>query len=85
MIELAYIIGFAMAVVNAFKRSIPERFSAFVPFIALFIAIVCNIINALLFGGDILIAGRDAFISAGIVVGMFAAGDAAGKSIKGIS
>ncbi len=72
MIQLTYVLGFAMAIVNVFKGNIDKRIT---PFVALFLVIAFNVVNAFLFGGDLLAAGRDAFIQGGIAIGMFAGGD----------
>lgn len=64
MIELQYIILFAMAIVEIIKKRLPDSMSDMKPFIAFAIAIGCNLINALLFNGDMLVAGKDAFIAA---------------------
>jgi hypothetical protein len=46
-----------------------------VPLIAVGIAVLLNSGNALLYGSHILLALKDAFIGAGILVGLFAASD----------
>jgi len=81
MIPIEYIIAFAMAIVNVIKKRIPETYSDLIPFIAFIFSISCNMVNALLFGGDILIAGKDAFIAAGVALAMFSGGSALGKVI----
>ena len=72
MIELAYIIGLAMAIVNIFKVRLPVNV---VPLLAVAIAVALNICSAFLFGTDPLAAFREAFVGAGIVVGLFASND----------
>lgn len=72
MIQLTYIIGLAMAIVNLFKKRVPANA---VPLIAVAVVIALNLGNAILFGGDPLLAFKDAFIGAGILVGLFAASD----------
>jgi len=72
MIELAYIIGLAMAIVNIFKGRLPANV---VPLLAVGIAITLNVGSAFLFGADPLTAFREAFVGAGIVVGLFASND----------
>ena len=72
MIEVTIIIAFAMAIVNLFKDKIPNPMV--VPFISLALAVILNVANAALFGGDMLIAGREAFIVGGQIIGIFAAG-----------
>ena len=72
MIELAYIIGLAMAIVNLFKKRVPANA---VPLIAVTLVVVLNIGNALIFGGDMLMALKSAFIEGGMLVGLFAASD----------
>lgn len=79
MIELAYIIGTAMAVVNTFKSKLPAHV---VPLIAVVIAIAMNVSAAYLFGYDPLQAGKDAFVGAGIVVGLFASNDTQSNRTK---
>lgn len=74
MIEVSYIIGLSMALVNLFKKNIPSNI---VPLASVALAIVLNIANAFLFGGNLAESGKDAFISAGILVGLFAASDKA--------
>lgn len=78
MIEVAYIIGLAMALVNLVKSRIP---ASVVPLLAVLVSILLNLGNALLFGGDLASAGKDAFVSAGILVGLFAASDKASKRV----
>jgi|GEM_PF-1582578 len=80
MIELAYIIGLAMALVNLFKARVPANA---VPLIAVAFVVVLNMGNALLFGGETLLALKDAFIGAGILVGLFAASDT--RSDRGVT
>jgi hypothetical protein len=82
MIPIEYIVGFSMAAVNIFKNQLPEKKQAFVPFIAIAFCVIFHVINALIFGGDLLLAGRDSFIAGGVVVGMFAGGNAIGKAIQ---
>ena len=84
MIQIEYIIGFAMAISNTIKKQIPQnnKYQDIIPFVAVICCITLNIINALVFGGDITIAGKDAFISSCIVVGIFSGGNAIGKAIK---
>jgi hypothetical protein len=74
MIEVAYIIGLAMALVNIAKKRlhIPKDI---VPVLSVLFAIILNIGNAVLYGGDLASAGKDAFVSAGILIGLFAASD----------
>jgi hypothetical protein len=81
MIELAYIIGLAMALVNLFKKQLPANT---VPLIAVAITVLLNIGNALLFGSDALLALKDAFIGAGILVGLFAASDTQSNRMKAL-
>jgi hypothetical protein len=77
MVEILYVVAFAMAVVEALKDKLPTRL---LPFAAIGIVIILNLLNCLLFGGDLIEAGRDAFISGGIAVGIFAAGTAVRKA-----
>lgn len=74
MIEVAYIIGIAMAIVNVSKKrmGIPKDL---IPLLSVTMAIILNIANAGIYGGDLALAGKDAFISAGILIGLFAASD----------
>lgn len=72
MIEITIIVAFAMAIVNLFKDKIPNPL--LVPFISLFLAVGLNLANAALFGGNLLLAGQDAFITGGQIIGIFAAG-----------
>lgn len=80
MISVEYIIAFAMAFTNIFKNKLPVTV---VPFVSFFLSIVLNIINALLYGGDFLLAGKDAFCTAGVIVGIFNAGTVTRKLIQG--
>jgi hypothetical protein len=78
MIAMQYIVAFAMGVVNVFKAHIPSKA---VPFVTMGLTIIFNLVNSYLYGeGNLLMAGKDAFIAGGIAVGMFAAGDAIRKS-----
>ena len=77
MVEIVYVVAFSMAIVEAAKDKLPVRL---LPFIAIGIAVVLNLFNCFLFGGTLLEAGRDAFISGGIAVGIFAAGTAVRKA-----
>lgn len=72
MVEMEYIIAFSMAVVNVMKKYVSKEA---VPFLTILFAIGFNLLNAALFGGDALLAGKEAFVGAGISVGMFVAGD----------
>lgn len=79
MIPVEYVIATSMALVNLFKKYVP---AGAVPFATILTAIIFNLLNAFLFGGDFLMAGKDAFIATGIFVGMFAGADAIRKSDK---
>ena len=79
MIPLEYIILFAMAIVEVLRKRLPDSFSDLKPFIAFTIAIACNVGNAALFGGNMLLAGKDAFIAAGVALAMFSGGSVIGK------
>lgn len=68
MISIEYIIAFAMAVTNVFKKKLPV---ALIPFMSLILSVVLNILNAIIFKGDPLLAGKEAFCDACIVVGIF--------------
>lgn len=81
MIPIEYVILFAMAIVEVIRKRIPESWKDLKPFVAFMIAIGCNVANATLFGGDALIAGREAFIAAGVALAMFGGGSAIGKII----
>jgi hypothetical protein len=61
-----------MAIVNIFKARLPANV---VPLVAVAIAVALNIGSAFLFGTDPLAAFKDAFVGAGIVVGLFASND----------
>lgn len=78
MVQIEFVIAFAMALLNLCKHKLPETAT---PIAAIFLAVVLNVINALLFGGDLAIAGRDAFITAGIFVGIFASGTYLRKAV----
>jgi hypothetical protein len=80
MISIEYVIAFAMAITNLFKNRLPV---AAVPFVSLGLAIILNIFNALLFKGSILLAAKDAFCGAGIVVGIFNVGTITRKLAQG--
>lgn len=77
MIDITIIVAFAMAIVNLFKDKVPNPLV--VPFISLAVAIGLNVANAALFGGDMLIAGREAFVTGGQIIGIFAAGSVVKK------
>ena len=79
MIPIEYIILFAMAIVEIIRKRMPDTYSDLKPFIAFTIAIACNVANAALFGGNILGAGKEAFIAAGVALAMFGGGSAVGK------
>lgn len=80
MIEVEYIIAFAMSITNLLKNKIPV---AAVPFISFTLAIILNILNAVLFQGNLAFAGKDAFCKAGIVVGIFNIGTVTRKLVQG--
>ncbi len=82
MIELQYIILFAMAIVEVIRKRLPESYNDFKPFIAFAIAILCNVSNALIFGGDVLAAGKDSFVAAGVALTLFSGGSALGNVIS---
>ena len=71
MIPLEYVIAFAMALVNLFKHKLPV---AVVPISSFLLAIALHVCNAMLFGGDPMIAIKDAFVEAGIIIGLFTGG-----------
>jgi len=78
MIEIQYIVAFAMGIVNVFKSYLPAQI---VPFVTMAVAVGLNMVNAYLYGdANLLLASKEAFIVSGITVGMFAAGDAIRKS-----
>jgi len=79
MIPIEYIILFAMAIVEVIRKRMPDTYSDLKPFIAFVIAITCNVANAALFGGNMLGAGKEAFIAAGVSLAMFGGGSAVGK------
>jgi len=79
MIPIEYIILFAMAIVEVIRKRMPDTYSDLKPFIAFVIAIACNVANAALFGGNMLGAGKEAFIAAGVALAMFGGGSAVGK------
>ena len=80
MIDIEIIVAFAMAITNLFKDKLKV---AAVPFVSIAIAIALNLINAALFGGDLVLAGQEAFVTAGIVVGLFNAGTVTRKILHG--
>ncbi len=69
-----------MAVTNTFKNRLPV---AAVPFVSFGFAIILNILNALIFNENLLLAGKDAFCDAGIVVGIFNDGTVTRKLVQG--
>jgi len=81
MIPLEYVILFAMAIVEVIRKRLPDAWNDVKPFIAFAIAIGCNVLNALLFSGDMLVAGREAFIAAGVALTIFSGGSAIGKAL----
>ena len=81
-IPIEYIIAFAMAVTNVVKRTIPDKDADAIPFIAFFLSILFNVVNALSFNGNILEAGQQAFISAGVSLAIFSGGSALGRKIS---
>jgi ABC-type uncharacterized transport system permease subunit len=78
MIQIEFIIAFAMALLNLFKHKLTETAT---PIAAIFLAVVLNVLNAILFGGDVTTAGRDAFVTGGIFVGIFASGTYIRKAV----
>lgn len=72
MIEIQYVVAFAMAVTNVIKTFVPEKGKVFIPFIAIVLSIAFNLLNAFAFGGDILEAAKVGFVTGGIMIGMFA-------------
>lgn len=67
-----------MALTNLIKKSLP---TAAVPFVSFGLSILLNIINAALFGGNIANSAKNAFCSAGIVIGIFNVGSIASKLV----
>jgi hypothetical protein len=61
-------------------NKIPEKYRDITSYIALLLAVILNIVNALIFKGDTLVAFREAFVSCGIALGCFNLG----KSVKNI-
>jgi len=82
MIPLEYIILFAMAIVEVIRKRMPDTYGDLKPFIAFTIAIGCNVLNAAIFGGSMLAAGRDSFIAAGVALAMFGSGTVLGNIIS---
>lgn len=82
MIPLEYIILFAMAIVEIIRKRMPDTLGDLKPFIAFTIAIACNVVNAALFGGNMLLAGKEAFIAAGVALAMFGGGTVIGNLIS---
>ena len=80
MIGIEIVVAFAMAITNLFKDKLKV---AVVPFVSIAIAIALNLANAALFGGDLILAGQEAFITAGVVVGLFTAGTVTRKALHG--
>ena len=79
MIEMTYVVAFAMATVNLFKKYVP---ATSVPFLTIGIAVLLNLANAYFFGGVLVDAFKEALIASGIAVGMFVTGDAVRSSEK---
>lgn len=82
MISIEIVVALAMAITNTFKNRLSV---ATVPFVSIAIALILNLVNAALFGGDLLLAGQEAFITSGIIVGLFNAGTATRKLAHGSS
>ena len=80
MIGLEYLIAFSMSITNLFKNKLPV---AAVPFASLGLAVMFNILNALIFNGDPLVAAKEAFCNGGIVVGLFNVGTVTRKLVQG--
>lgn len=78
MIGLEYIIAFSMATTNLFKKKVPAEL---VQYCTLGTVIVMNILNAIVFKGDIAMAGKESFVAGLVATGMFVAGDAVRKTI----
>jgi hypothetical protein len=78
LIEILFVVAFAMAVTEAVHDYLPTKL---VPFAALGLVIVLNLLNAVLFGGDLLEAGKLGFIEGGIAIGIFAAGNGVRKVV----
>jgi len=80
LVEIEYVVALAMGITNLFKPKVPV---AVVPFATIIIALALNIVNALIFGGEVTLAGKDALITSGIMAGLFAGGTATRKLIEG--
>lgn len=73
MIGIEYILAFTMAITNIFKKYLPPPA---VPIVTILITVALHVANAAMCNASIVNAGQSAFITSGIAVGMFAAGDA---------
>jgi len=82
MIPLEYIILFSMAIVEAIRKRIPDNLDDLKPFLAFIISIACNIVNARLFGGNTLLASKEAFIASGVALAIFSGGTVVGKIME---
>ena len=63
MIEIGIIIAVTMAIAGWIKNKTTVD-NSLIPMIVVVLAVVLNLANVLLFGGDVLEAGRNAFITA---------------------
>ncbi len=69
MIELVVIIAIVMAIAGWLKRQ-PWISNGLIPLAVVVMAVAFNLINAYLFGGDLLEAGKMAFITAVSAIGI---------------
>lgn len=82
MIGTEYIIAFSMAITNIIKKRISDKNKDIIPLIALIITVVCNILNAFIFGGNISESFKESFISGGVALALFSGGSAIGKVVN---
>lgn len=82
MVQVTYVIGISMAIVNLLKNrfNLPKDL---IPVLAVVLAVGFNLLNAFVFGGDYVSAGKAAFIESGILVGLFATTDKKGGVANG--
>jgi len=77
MLDSFIIVGLTMVIVNIFKTYEPfktKRGKLYIPLLVFVTAALLNVLNALIFGGELLTALRDGFILGAAAGGIYSMG-----------
>ena len=79
MINLQYILAFSIGVTEIIRKNFDGKFKNISPLIAFTLTVICNLINAYIFGGNLADAGKEAFITGGLTLAIFSSGTTLGN------